>query len=430
MSIHAGFIKRAFSFIIDLTLVIVVTWLLYLFPFNMIISKSIDKDYKHNIKKPYEEISETYSGQVSFFGTSSDGKLTILHNQYQAKQVTDNELSSYKAVLTANYNTVKQDLTNLVSNLDTPYSDETKMEEQLYSIIYRDYTYISEANTIIQKYPMDDIFQNEYDDAELGKFVEYSMLVGQAKLTEDGKTEKEKAYTDALNEQYKEVLELLIRALKVYDEKNDNVKVTSTLAYTTIASSYSSAKGKTSDVPVEFTNEHSTRLLEIVNTFRDYQVETLNIAANADGNVTINEEIYYNLYYGLYFEEFNLQLPYYAQVYEHTSWTIIYALAMFTLVFSVYTVVLRGNTLGRRSVKIRLTDGHEREKLNPVLALLHDVPFKFLYLILIGLFSLIAAGIALVVFSIADIIMIAFTKQHKCIRDFLSGTRVVEARNY
>ena len=73
MSIHAGFLKRLFSFIIDLTLVILVTWLLYMFPFQQIIGKSIDEHYNKNIKKPYNEISESYSGTVSYFGASTDG---------------------------------------------------------------------------------------------------------------------------------------------------------------------------------------------------------------------------------------------------------------------------------------------------------------------------------------------------------------------
>ena len=430
MSIHAGFFKRLFSFIVDLTLVIVVTWLLYLFPFNMIISKSIDKDYKNNIKKPNDAISEEYSGKVSYFGTSTEGKFGILSNLYKNEAMSEGEFANYKAVVETGYNTVSSDISNLLINIEKPYSEETAMREQFYSIIYRDYTYYSEINTIFQKYTMDDVFKADYDDETYGKFVQYSILKNTAVITEGQQTDLEKEYNEALSNKNKEILEIFIKALKVYDDKNSDINITSTLAYSTIASAYSSLKGKAADIEAELTADDVEVLSNYLQTFRSYQQTKLNIAANAEGNIPVSEETYYNFYYGLYFEQFDLQLSYYAQVYEHTSWAIIYALAMFTLAFSIYTVVMRGNTLGRRCVKIQLTDGHEREKLNPVLALLHDVPFKFLYIILLGLLSLLAAGIAMVAFTIVDLLMIAFTKQHKTLRDIFSGTRVIEARNY
>ena len=104
----------------------------------------------------------------------------------------------------------------------------------------------------------------------------------------------------------------------------------------------------------------------------------------------------------------------------------VYALSMFTLIFSLYTAIMCGNTLGRRAAKVRLVSKNEADKLNPVLALLHDVPFRFLYFLLIGLYSIPVALIALAVFFVADIIMIV-VKPHKAIRDYLSGTHVIEA---
>ena len=429
MSIHAGFFKRLFSFIVDLTLVIVVTWLLYLFPFNMIISRGIDKDYKNNIKKPYEAISEEYSGKVSYFGTSSKGKFAVLGDLYNNKTMSKNELDSYNDILFTNYTIVSGDLSNLLTKMNEEYSADTAMENQFYSIVYRDYNYIQSANAILDKTPMDDIFSDDYAE-EHGKYVSYSKLVGLATINEDKKVELEKQYKSKLTDTYKDVLASLIKSLNAYNEKYSNSKTTGTLAYTTISSAYSQLKGKVSEVGKEFTQEDLDKIINFVNTYRQYQTFRTNLTAEADGNVKFDEEIYNIFYYGLNFEQFNLQLPYYAQVYNHTTWAIIYSLAMFTLVFSIYTAAMRGYTLGRRCVKIKLTDGHEKEKLNPVLALLHDVPFKFLYIILFGLFSLLAAGIAMIVFTVADIIMISFTRNHKALRDYMSGTRVIEARSY
>lgn len=428
MSIHAGFFKRLFSFIVDLTLVIVVTWLLYLFPFNMIISKSIDKDYKNNIKKPNDEISEEYSGKVSYFGTSSDGKFSTLRKLFDNKQMAESDFDSYSTILATNYNQVNSDLSNMVTNLDVPYNAETATRDQFYSIIYRDYTYISEINTILSSYPMDDVFDNYVEDEN---YTLYSVLKETKKISDENFTKYENEYKEKLANYYKESLGLLIKALNAYGEKNPDAKITNQLAYTTIATSYQSLKEKVSDLDSTFTAEDVDKLTTFVNIFRTYQVaELASIKTNADGTYVVDEELYYNCYYGLYFEQFNKQLSYYVQVYNHTTWAIIYSLSMFTLVFSIYTVVMRGNTLGRRCVKVKLTNGFEKDKLNPVLALLHDVPFKFLYLIVIGLFSLLAAAIVMIVFTVVDILMIAFTKQHKTIRDYISRTRVVEARNY
>ena len=428
MSIHAGFFKRLFSFIVDLTLVIVVTWLLYLFPFNMIISKSIDKDYRNNIKKPNNEISEEYSGKVSYFGTSSDGKFSVLRKFFDNKAMAESDFDSYSTVLNVNYNTVSSDLSNMLTNMDIPYSADTAIRDQFYSIVYRDYTYITEINTILQNYPMDDVFDNKVDDEF---YTSYSILKDTKKITDEQYNSYVNEYKEKLANYNKESLGLLIKTLNAYGEKNSDAKITSQLAYSTIASAYSALREKVSDLDSTFTTDDVDKLKAYVNLFRTYQEAELNNAkTNPDGTYIVDEELYYNCYYGLYFEQFNKQLSYYVQVYNHTTWAIIYSLSMFTLVFSIYTAVLRGNTLGRRCVKIKLTDGFEKEKLNPVKALLHDVPFKFLYLIVIGLFSLLAAGIAMIVFTIVDILMIAFTKQHKTIRDIFSRTRVVEARNY
>ena len=73
MSNYARTGRRMLSAMCDLLLVIAVTLLLYLFPFQIIVNKVVDSDYKNNVKKPYDAIVEKYNGKVSYFGSSTNG---------------------------------------------------------------------------------------------------------------------------------------------------------------------------------------------------------------------------------------------------------------------------------------------------------------------------------------------------------------------
>ena len=98
----------------------------------------------------------------------------------------------------------------------------------------------------------------------------------------------------------------------------------------------------------------------------------------------------------------------------------------FVVIFSIYTAVLRGQTLGRLTVKVKLVGKDEEKKPNPLLALFHDVVIRILYILLVGFFSLPFALIIALGLTIADALMIKFNKQNKTIRDIITNTKVVE----
>jgi len=426
MSIYAGFFKRFFAFIVDLTLVIMVTWLLYLFPANVIINKNIDKDYKRNIKIPYDEISEKYSGTVSYFGSSTPGEFEDLKNIYSNKYISEEELNDYRSKQNNLYTTTKGVVSSLEDEIIIPFTSDINEEDRFYSKVYQIYTYLDSSYIIRNTYPRND------------ENILYSTQVEKGDILESQREALEKEYKENLLNEYSSLLEVMIRSLLVYNETNPEALTLKSTAYETIVSRYSKLTGKkASDLVVEFSSEDVALInnyLDEFNTYQDYvtKKETLGTKLTDDSISVIDftEEAYYNFYYTLNSLLFNEQLPYYVQVYKHTLYSIIYALTMFTAIFSAYTMALRGNTIGRRMTKIRMTDGHEKEKLNPIYCLLHDVLFRFLYIILLGLFSMVIALIAMLAFTAADAIMIRFTKSHKTIRDILSNTRVVDGLRY
>ena len=118
--------------------------------------------------------------------------------------------------------------------------------------------------------------------------------------------------------------------------------------------------------------------------------------------------------------------PYFIQKYKFNRYATIYSLIAFVVLFSVYTVVFSGQTLGRRSVKIKLIGKDENKKLNPLVALYHDIIVRLLYVLLIGFFSFLIALVVALTLTVADVLMIRYSKQNKTIRDIVTGTRVIE----
>ena len=436
---HAGFLKRLFAAIIDTTLVIILTWLLYLFPFKTIIGNAIDSDYKTNIETPNEEISEQYSGSSSLFGTTTEGYYTILKNLYTTGYMSEDEYNAYVAKDTLAYNNIIEIFDNLTSDMALPYDSTVASGDQLYSKLYTLYTHCNYSYSIRSKF-----LENE-------NYVLYSSMYDLGLITSDEQTALESEYSINALRSYVESLKSILVLYNEYNAKNEGIDITSLYAYRTVKTSYNSACSSLSkqdadfkaisdtyvveNLPTEATSEMVTTLKNYVEDFRTYQVAVTvtNMTTQVVDGATmdnITEEIYYIFYYGLATNQFISQLPYYEKVYNHSTWAVIYSLAMFTLIFSLYTSIMRGQTLGRRGMKIKMTTSHEKDKLNPVLALLHDVPFRFLYVILIGMFSLYAAIIVFVIFMIADAIMVRFTKDHRCIRDILSATKVIETPSY
>jgi len=422
MNRNASFLKRLSAFVVDLTLVIIVTWLLYLFPFNLIINKSIDKSYKNNIKKPYDAITEEYSGSVSYFGATTDGKFTSLKNAYNNGSMVEEDFDKYFLVIEDMYDAINDYNNNLLTDIEVPFDETAPQDDQFTSKLYAIYNYIDNAYAYQNEFPHD------------SNNIEYSVSLSKDDIIETEKNELVSAYKEKLLNDYSKCLESLLKAAKVYASKNSEANILNTLAVSSIESKYNTAVNKKmSDVEESFNADDVSSIGTFILEYKNYAIyqsskTTLGTNLSDDGvtYVTYNKEVYYAMYYSLVTEEVIAQLPYYVQVYNHTRFSIIYALSTFTVLFSIYTLALRGATIGRRMVKIRLTDGKDLEKLNPVLALLHDVPFRILYIVVLGLFSLIIAMILMVGFTIADFIMIKFSRKHKCLRDLMSGTMVLE----
>ena len=90
MNNSAKFTKRLFAFFIDLTAVVIITWVLWLFPFQFIIGNSIQDDYKKVVEEKVTEISSWYEGQKDIFGASgtTDGYFPKLDNSKREGTIT------------------------------------------------------------------------------------------------------------------------------------------------------------------------------------------------------------------------------------------------------------------------------------------------------------------------------------------------------
>ncbi|MCB9498396.1 MAG: RDD family protein [Bacillales bacterium] len=431
MSMHAGFMKRFMACLVDLTLIITITWLLYLFPFQQIIGKRIDEDYKTNIKEPYDTISEKYSGTTSFLGTSTNGLFGDLQDLYSAEAMSETEFASYRAntatafayLINSSENGV---LDTFMADLNTAYDAGVSYEDQFYSKLYQIYSYIDNAYAVRSNFKEDE------------SYITYASMVEAGLITEDEQSALEDAYDEALLASYLSQMEIIVSALKNYAALNADMDIESTPVYKNATSRITSnSTVKIEDISSTVNSEDLQSLIDFVNDYYAYEVAVtaeakLGTATDSENNISVNvnQEAYYVFYYDLVNLQFKEQMPYYVQVYTHMIYAIIYALSMFTLLLSIYTVSMRGYTLGRRLIKIKIVGLHEKDKVNPVLVLLHDVPFRVLYIILLSLVSLPVAGIVLLVFTIVDAVMVRFTKDHKTIRDYLSGTKVISAEAY
>lgn len=92
------------------------------------------------------------------------------------------------------------------------------------------------------------------------------------------------------------------------------------------------------------------------------------------------------------------------------------------IVMTLYAVLLKGKTLGRRIMQLRLEG-----PVSPISVFFHDVIFKYFFIIL-ALF--VNVGVALLILAIQfviDMIMIVATRRKLALRDMLAKIRVVKA---
>ena len=137
---HAGFMKRSFAAIVDLALVILITWLLFLFPFKMVIGNSIHKDYKNSYIKPYDEATNKYNGTTNFFGVTTPGVFANITGSYDdsSKKFTvsgSNVLVFREYVNNAN-STSLDVLTAYSELLSSEYDENTKEEDKITAKAY------------------------------------------------------------------------------------------------------------------------------------------------------------------------------------------------------------------------------------------------------------------------------------------------------
>ena len=188
---------------------------------------------------------------------------------------------------------------------------------------------------------------------------------------------------------------------------------------------------QTVDKEEEYTNDDQTAIVNFIARYRDWSTNKTAVDQEPTGEETVKvgKEGYNVFVYGLLSLQENERSLYLEKYTTHTTWVVAYALSMFTLAFSLYTLLMRGYTLGRRLCKIQLIGRNPKKKVNPILALVHDVPLQYLYVLVIGLYSLPIAGIVYLVFTVADVIMI-MVKPHKALRDYITMTQMVEVSSY
>lgn len=422
MSNYARTGKRMLSALCDLLLVIAVTLLLYLFPFQIFINKAVDSDYKNNVKKPYDAITEKYNGTISYFGSSTNGlygDLTALFDSNtNVMSLTSEQLITARSYRDNSYNNALEVANDVMNMINTKYNADAEESEQFRARMYQLYSYLDYAYSILSTYPYGDGYKT------------YENQKSNGEITESEYNDKVASYKDALSEEYGNVLKAQAKAFNTYNTKYSDSSILGSAAYSYVANKLSTMK-QTVDKEEEYTNEDQTSIINFINRYRDYSMNKTAVEQEPTGNETakIGKEGYNVFVYGLLSLQENERSLYLEKYTTHTTWVVAYALSMFTLAFSLYTLLMRGYTLGRRLCKIELVGRNPHKKVNPILALVHDVPLQYLYVLVIGLYSLPIAGIVYLVFTVADIIMI-MAKPHKAIRDYITMTQMVEVSSY
>lgn len=424
MKNSARFSKRLFAFLIDLTAVVILAWLLWLFPFQFVIGNSIQDNYKKEVAEKAEDILYDYDGKKDLFGASgtNDGYFPKLDNSKKEGTITATEYGEYisyeNTVYTKNYDTVDF----LIDDLNIPYNKDADHKNQEYVNIDELYYYLFYA------------YQAELNFPHNSEYISYSALRDAGEISSDDEQKAlENEFKNNLKTSYIEQLRILVQALKYYDSLNPDSDILNLPVYKTLSSEFQSlSKEKVKDLPATITEADQQKLVDAVESYKHYydvvtSKDKLGYSTTESGEIiNLNEEAYLNFYYSIVMMRFEALRPYYIQRYYFSRYSTIYALVAFVVIFSIYTAVLRGQTLGRLTVKVKLVGKDEEKKPNPLLALFHDVVIRILYILLVGFFSLPFALIIALGLTIADALMIKFNKQNKTIRDIITNTKVVE----
>lgn len=422
MSNYARAGRRMLSALCDLLLVISVTLLLYLFPFQIIINKAVDSDYKNSVKKPYDAITEKYNGTISYFGSSTNGlygDLTALFDSTNnVMTLNSTQLDTARGYRDDSYNNALAVANDIMNMINAEYNADAQESEQFRARMYQLYSYLDYAYSTLNTFPYGEGYKS------------YENQKSNGEITESEYNDSVALYKNALSEEYGAVLKAQAKAFNTYSNKYSESNTLGSAAYSYVVNKLSTFK-QTVEKTEEFTDEDQTKIVNFINKYRDWSMNKTSVDQEPTGDETvkIGKEGYNVFVYGLLSLQENERSLYLEKYTTHTTWVVAYALSMFTLVFSLYTLLMRGYTLGRRLCKIQLIGRNPNKKVNPILALVHDVPLQYLYVLVIGLYSLPIAGIVYFVFTVADIIMI-MVKPHKAIRDYITMTQMVEVSSY
>lgn len=189
--------RRALSSFIDLFIVLITTALLYFFPFTMIIGRIVDKDYKNNIKKPYDAITEKYSGKTNLFGNSDQGIYATFEALYDSntKTITLNkeQYNLYTAYRDDAYTNANKYINSAQERITNDSKDEMagrSVAEDLY--VFGSYAYY--AYQILLKYPHN------------SENVLYTSLKNNGTLSDDEYKTLVDQYNEDINNSYKELI--------------------------------------------------------------------------------------------------------------------------------------------------------------------------------------------------------------------------------
>ena len=96
----------------------------------------------------------------------------------------------------------------------------------------------------------------------------------------------------------------------------------------------------------------------------------------------------------------------------------------FLLLLSIYTIATNGKTFGRKLFKVALEGS-----VNPVTVFLHDVVFKYFFVLLALIVNVYMGLLVLATFLVVDIILIGVSKKKRTVRDLVLGITVANS-NY
>ena len=423
----ARFGKRLLSSIIDLSLVIAVVYLLYLFPFKMILGNSVVKDFNKSYKKPYETIEEKYQGKYGLFN-STPGIFTNLSTNGTNGYISEDYLAEYYGVYEYNKAWYTNTFNTYFDELNEPYNSELKLEDRVMTktqmlfisayyahSLMKDYTEISNQNNV----------QARYDSGEIDRDT-YDTLLAQEK--------------DKVDDEFIDIEVVFYRIYLHYMSLNPSVKVENDAVYQRALSDIRGYTKKAIDLDSLKIENHPLTSDE-VNKIKDYlfnycdHIEPLLNPDNAtlDTSGSHDQEKLYYVFsqktYSIVQTEYTIKeniefMPYSTYISMFNDRILLYAIVGFVAVLSIYTIAMKGRTVGRRVSQIRL----EGTSVNPLTIFLHDVLFKYLYfLVLAFFFQLIAIVFIMIIILVIDFCMITFNKSRKTIRDYLSGLSVVHA---